>query len=121
MLESYPVGQIESLGLGHPELLRRQPRLVLVSISDFGRGVAPGPVGATELTLQALAGSVHARGDPNRFPVMAGGQLGSWSAGLYAAVGALAAFREARRSGIGEHVDVSRLESMVVTLMGYAA
>src|SRR5580700_1095613 len=120
VLESFPVGTIEALGLGHQDLLRRQRRSVLVSVSDYGRGVSSRPI-ASELTLQALAGSVHPRGDPDRFPVAVGRRLGMWVAGLYAAVGALAAWRRARLSGVGEHVDVSRLDSMVVTLMGYAA
>jgi crotonobetainyl-CoA:carnitine CoA-transferase CaiB-like acyl-CoA transferase len=125
VVESFEPGRIEALGLGAGDLRARNPACMLVSISDYGRGVdVPGGVNglpATELTLQSLSGSVHARGEPDRFPVLAGGRLGEWSTGLYAAVGALVALRRARAGEGGEHVDVSRLESMAVTLVGYAA
>ncbi len=121
VVESFEPGRIEELGLGADALRARNPGCMLVSISDYGRGVTPPGgafgVAATELTLQSLSGSVHARGEPQRFPVLAGGRLGEWSTGLYAAVGALVA----RRRALAEHVDVSRLESMAVTLVGYAA
>ncbi|MCU1457255.1 MAG: L-carnitine dehydratase/bile acid-inducible protein [Actinomycetia bacterium] len=125
VVESFEPGRIEALGFGASDLRALHPGCMLVSISDFGRGVVP-PAGvtgvaATELTLQSLSGSVHARGEPGRFPVLAGGRLGEWSTGLYAAVGVLVALRRAHAGGDAEHVDVSRLESMAVTLVGYAA
>lgn len=125
VVESFEPGRIEAIGLGADDLRALNPACMLVSISDYGRGVDPpggiDGVAATELTLQSLSGSVHARGEPERFPVLAGGRLGEWSTGLYAAVGALVALRRARGGEGGEHVDVSRLESMAVTLVGYAA
>ncbi|RDJ93326.1 hypothetical protein B4Q13_22660, partial [Lacticaseibacillus rhamnosus] len=57
---------------------------------------------ATELTLQAWCGSTGNRGLPDGPPIAAGGRVGEWIAGTYAAVGALTALR----SGHGEHVDV---------------
>ncbi len=125
VVESFEPGRIEALGLGADALRARNPACMLVSISDYGRGVEPpggtSGLAATELTLQSLSGSVHARGEPDRFPVVAGGRLGEWSTGLYAAVGALVALRRSRCGAAAEHVDVSRLESMAVTLVGYAA
>jgi crotonobetainyl-CoA:carnitine CoA-transferase CaiB-like acyl-CoA transferase len=121
VLESFGAGRIEALGLGPAQIRARRRQAVLVSISDFGRGVVPSDIDSSELILQSLSGSVHGRGQPDRFPLVAGGRLGEWATGVYAAIGALIAWRRAKESGVGEHVDVSRLESMAVALVGYAS
>jgi crotonobetainyl-CoA:carnitine CoA-transferase CaiB-like acyl-CoA transferase len=121
VLESFPAGQIEAFGLGPAQIRAQRRQAVLVSISDLGRGVSHDDTVFSELLLQSLSGSVHGRGHSDRFPLVAGGRLGEWATGVYAAVGALVAWRRARACGVGEHVDVSRLESMAVTLVGYAS
>jgi crotonobetainyl-CoA:carnitine CoA-transferase CaiB-like acyl-CoA transferase len=93
--------------------------LVVVTITPFGRC---GPwVGRpwTEFTLQAACGSIGNRGLPERPPLTAGGRIGEWVAGTYAGLAALAALREARRSGQGEDVDVSILDCMALTMTTY--
>ncbi len=95
------------------------PSQVVVTITPFGRD---GPwVGRpwTEFTLQAACGSTGQRGLPERPPLAAGGRIGEWVAGTYAALAALAGLREARRSGQGEDVDVAVLDCMAVTMVTY--
>jgi crotonobetainyl-CoA:carnitine CoA-transferase CaiB-like acyl-CoA transferase len=92
------------------------PGLVVVTITPFG---ADGPWSgrpATEFTLQACAGSTGHRGWPESEPLAAGGRLGEWITGTYAAVGALAALRSARASGRGDVVDVAMLDCMATTM-----
>jgi crotonobetainyl-CoA:carnitine CoA-transferase CaiB-like acyl-CoA transferase len=101
------------------DLSAARPDLVAVTITPFGRH---GPwVGRpwTEFTLQAACGSTGNRGFPERPPLAAGGRIGEWVAGTYAALAALAALREARRSGRGEDVDVAILDCMAVTMTTY--
>jgi crotonobetainyl-CoA:carnitine CoA-transferase CaiB-like acyl-CoA transferase len=95
--------------------------LSVVSISPFGRTGPWAHRPATEFTLQALCGSTANRGTKDREPLHAGGRLGEWIGGVYAAVGALAGLRTARSSGGSEHVDVSMLECMAITMGGYGA
>jgi crotonobetainyl-CoA:carnitine CoA-transferase CaiB-like acyl-CoA transferase len=100
-------------------LWRANPALVVVTITPFGCG---GPwVGrpATEFTMQAACGSIGQRGLPEEPPLAAGGRIGEWMAGTYAAVAALAALREAERCGQGEHVDVATFDCMAVTMVTY--
>src|SRR5439155_7800007 len=68
----------------------------------------------SEFTVQAECGSLGMRGRPEREPLQAGGRVAEWGAGTFGAVAALAAVIGARRSGRGEHVDVSLLEAMTV-------
>jgi crotonobetainyl-CoA:carnitine CoA-transferase CaiB-like acyl-CoA transferase len=91
VLESFPAGQIEAFGLGPAQVRAQRRQAVLVSISDLGRGVRHDDSVFSELLLQSLSGSVHGRGHPDRFPLVAGGRLGEWATGVYAAVGALVA------------------------------
>ena len=110
---------VEDLGAGVLDvaaLHARHPGLVVVSISPFG---ADGPWArrpADEFTLQAWCGSTASRGTPDRPPLAAGGRIGEWVAGAYAAVAGVAAWRLARTTGAGEHVDVSMFEAMTVTM-----
>ena len=68
-------------------------------------------------TLQAGCGSTGGRGLPLEPPLSAGGRIGEWLTGTYAALGGIAAFLEAVRSGLGEHVDVAMLDCMAVTML----
>jgi crotonobetainyl-CoA:carnitine CoA-transferase CaiB-like acyl-CoA transferase len=95
------------------------PALVVVTITPFGcRGPWVGRP-STEFTLQAACGSTGQRGLPEQPPLAAGGRVGEWVTGTYAALGAIAAYREAVRSGRGEHVDVAMLDAMAVTMVTY--
>ena len=100
-------------------LWAENPSLVIVTITPFG-GAGPW-VGrpSTEFTLQASCGSIGQRGLPEQPPLSAGGRLGEWTSGTYAALGAIAALREASRCGQGELVDVAMLDCMAVTMVTY--
>ncbi|MHB1584922.1 MAG: CaiB/BaiF CoA-transferase family protein [Acidimicrobiales bacterium] len=101
------------------DLRRRHRSLVVVTITPFGPDGPLAGTPATEFTLQAWCGSTGQRGLPEEPPLAAGGRLGEWLTGSVAAVGALAALREARRSGEGEHVDVAMLDVMATTMVTY--
>src|SRR5439155_152637 len=103
------------------QLHARNPALVLVTITPFGCDGPWADRPATEFTLQAACGSTGSRGLPERPPLAAGGRVGEWMGGTYAAVGALAALRAARRSGRGEHVDVALLDCMTVSMVTHTS
>lgn len=96
---------------------------VVVAVTPFGM---TGPyvdeqVVANEFILQALCGSIASRGWPGDEPVQAGGRLGEWLAGTFAAAVAAATARHAARTGRGEVIDVSTYEAMVVAMGGLSA
>jgi len=95
------------------------PALVVVTITPFGCAGPWAQHPSTEFTLQAACGSTGQRGLPEQPPLSAGGRIGEWVTGTYAALGAIAALREARRSGKGEHVDVAMLDCMAVTMVTF--
>ena len=97
-------------------LFTRRPDLVIASITPYGQDGPWSTWAATEFTLQGWCGSTSSRGLPERPPIAAGGRIGEWVSGTYAAVGAVAAARTASLSGEGEHVDVAWLDCMSVTM-----
>ncbi len=102
---------------------RTGPAAVVVAVTPFG---TTGPyvdqqVDANEFILQALCGSIAGRGWPGDEPVQAGGRLGEWLAGTFAAAVTAAATRHALRSGRGEFIDVSTYEAMAIGMGGLSA
>jgi crotonobetainyl-CoA:carnitine CoA-transferase CaiB-like acyl-CoA transferase len=116
VVESMEPGRIEALGFDPDTLRERNRTLSLISISPFGRGGPWSTRPATEFTLQAWCGSTAARGTTDRPPLAAGGRLGEWMGGAYAAAAALTAFYGAQRSGQGQHIDLSLFEVMALTM-----
>jgi crotonobetainyl-CoA:carnitine CoA-transferase CaiB-like acyl-CoA transferase len=106
VVESLAPGTVEAAGL------LDQPGLVVLSISPFGRGSWAGRP-ATEMTVQAVSGSISARVYAEG-PLQAGGGAAEWAAGVFGAPAALAAVRHARGGGAGTHVDVSMAEVMCI-------
>ncbi|HEV2370028.1 MAG TPA: CoA transferase, partial [Acidimicrobiales bacterium] len=106
VIESLPAGTVEGAGL------LDQPGLVVLSLSPFGRGSWQDRP-ATEFTVQAECGSITARTYPEG-SLQAGGRIAEWAAGVCGAAAALAAVRDARRTGRGTHVDVSMAEVMCI-------
>ncbi len=94
------------------------PSAVVVSVTAHGRYGPWADAAATEFTLQASCGSSGGRGVTGGRPLAAGGRLGEWIGGAYAAVSAMAYARRAQHTGIGEFVDVSVFEAMVITMGG---
>lgn len=86
------------------------PHLVVLSVTPFGRTGPYAHRPATEFTCQAESGCLAVRGAPDRPPIMAGGRIGEWVTGTYAAVAAAGAVYRAQHTAHGEHVDVSMFE-----------
>ncbi|HWD55644.1 MAG TPA: CoA transferase [Acidimicrobiales bacterium] len=103
------------------ELKERHHHLVVVCISPFGMDGPWTGRAATEFTLQATCGSTGGRGDPTSPPLAAGGRLGEWITGTYAALATLAAVGvdATTERHPGRLVDVAMLDCMAVTLVTY--
>ncbi|HEY3996488.1 MAG TPA: CoA transferase [Mycobacterium sp.] len=104
-------------------LAHTSPATVVVAVTPFG---TTGPyvedqVVANEFILQALCGSTAGRGWPGDEPVQAGGRLGDWLAGTFAAAVGAASARHATLTGRGEVIDVSTYEAMAIAMGGLSA
>ncbi|MBI4241285.1 MAG: CoA transferase [Candidatus Rokubacteria bacterium] len=117
LLESFPPGHLERLGLGWATLHETHPRLIVTSIMPFG---ADGPYRDFEgpdLVLQAMGGMMHQLGDPDRPPVRIGVPQAFLQAAGQAAVGTLVAHTWRERTGVGQRVEVTGQVAMMWTMM----
>lgn len=119
VVESLGAGVADRLGVGWSAVQERNARCSLVSISPWGGDGPWAERASTEFTLQAATGSIAYRGHPSLGPVGSGGRIGEWIPGAYAAIGGLAAWRSARQTGAGQHVDLSVFEVLCLAMTVY--
>jgi crotonobetainyl-CoA:carnitine CoA-transferase CaiB-like acyl-CoA transferase len=121
LMENFRPGVLDRLGLAWDELSARNPGLIWASISGFGQDGPYRDRPAYDMIVQAMSGGMSMTGEPGRTAVRAGIPIGDLAAGMYAAIGALAALEERRRTGKGRFVDVSMLDCQVALLTYQAA
>jgi crotonobetainyl-CoA:carnitine CoA-transferase CaiB-like acyl-CoA transferase len=112
LVENFSPRVLPNLGLAPQSLLETNPSLVVVSISNFGQTGPNRDLPASHLTEYALGGSMYIIGDSGYPPLQGPGRQSEYVAGLFAAIGTLAAVNHAALMGEGQHVDVSILEAV---------
>lgn len=111
-VENYRPGSLDRMGLGYEQLKAINPRLVYCSVSGFGLDGPYRDRGGFDLIAQAMSGIMSFTGQPGGDrPTAAGVPLCDLNAGMFAAVGVLAALQSRERTGEGQHVESSLLES----------
>lgn len=108
--------------LAPKDIQRAHPHLTVTSITPFGLDGPWRDRPATEFTVQAWSGGIIGlgRGAPDRAPVFVAGQIGEWLAGAFAAAATLASRVRTLDTGVGELVDLSMLETEILSLTYYS-
>jgi crotonobetainyl-CoA:carnitine CoA-transferase CaiB-like acyl-CoA transferase len=117
LIESFPPGQMEKLGLGWRELCAANPRLIFTRISPFGQNGPYSDYQGSDIVAWALGGQMFLDGDAERRPVRVSAPQAEGLAGAHAAAGTMTALYHRRRSGRGQQVDVAMQECVTWTLM----
>ena len=112
LIENMRPGKLEALGFSPDELLRRNPGIVILRVSGFGQDgpYAQHPGFAT--IAEALSGLASLLGEPDGPPLLPPIAVTDEVTALVGAFATLAALRHAEKTGEGQVVDVSLLESM---------
>ncbi len=116
LVENFRPGVLERLGFGYEEVSKRNSRLVFCSISGFGQTGPYRDRPGYDVIAQGESGMMDLTGEPDGPPLKLGGSLADIVTGLFAFHGILLALLVRHRSGEGQHVDISLLDSMVSTL-----
>ncbi|MDB5860377.1 MAG: CoA-transferase family protein 7, partial [Ramlibacter sp.] len=116
VLEDGAPGELAAMGLGYEKLSARNPRLSMTSITPFGQTGPYAAHAADDLTLLAQGGLLHMMGYADLPPTQAAGNQAYAMGSMFAAVGSMLALYEAQTSGIGQQVDVSIQECVVLAL-----
>lgn len=108
VIESFPPGYMDSLGLGYQALREIHPGVIMVSITPFGQTGPYRNYGTCDIVSWAMTGQMYPRGDADRPPVRIGHHSQAFlHAASHAAVGAMIALHHRQGTGEGQHVDVS--------------
>ena len=121
LLENFKPGTLAKLGLDWEDLRRENPRLIFCSISGFGRTGPSAERGGYDVIVQAVGGLMGITGDPNGPPVKVGVAMTDICTALYAHGAILAALYARDRTGDGQRIDVSLLETQIAALINIAS
>ncbi|WP_433241206.1 CaiB/BaiF CoA transferase family protein [Streptosporangium sp. CA-135522] len=118
VVENYKPGTLDGWGIGYEDCRRVRPDIVFVSVSGWGQYGPNAHLPAYDPVIQAAGGWMDLNGLPGSAPVRAPTFLADELAGLHAAIGALAALAHRTRTGEGQHVDVSMMDSLLFSSSG---
>jgi len=111
-VENYGPGVMERRGLHWDSMKKLNPRLIMASISGFGRDSSMSDRPAFDMIAQAFSGSMHMTGDPEGPPMPVGQSIADVMTGVHAvtAIGYSLFHRE--RTGQGQFVDIAMVDSL---------
>ena len=110
-VENFRPGALQRLGLGYDQLAKVNPSLIYCSISGFGQDGPYRARGGLDLVAQAMSGIMSFVGEPGGRPVSTAVPISDLNAGTFGALGILAAWAYRQKTGEGQHVETSLLES----------
>jgi len=101
VIESFPPGYLQKLGLGYSDLSEVNPAVIMTSITPFGQTGPHKDLKATDLICNAMGGLVFIIGDEDRPPVLVGSDQAYFHGGAQAAVGSMIAHHWRRKKRFG--------------------
>lgn len=111
----------DKLGFDYPSLKKVNPRIILASISAFGQDGPYRDRPGLDQIVQGMSGLMSVTGEPGRGPIRAGVAIADISCGIFCALGILTALMERERSGEGQWVQTSLMESLLSFMDLHAA
>ncbi|MEO8541698.1 MAG: CoA transferase, partial [bacterium] len=111
--ENFRPGTMDRLGIGWQALRAENPRLIYAALSGFGQTGPYSRMVAVDAVAQAMGGTMSLNGEAEGAPMRVGVSIGDMAAGLYLAIGILAALRARDMTGEGQLLDVSLMEAQI--------
>ena len=120
VIENFKLGGLKKFGLDYETLAARNPGLVYASVTGFGqtgpRAAQPG----YDFMVQGLTGIMDLTGEPDGEPQKVGVAWIDVFTGLYGVIAVQAALAERARSGRGQHLDLSLMDTGAAVLANQA-
>jgi benzylsuccinate CoA-transferase BbsE subunit len=114
VVESFSPGYMDQLGIGYSVLRVLNPRNIMTSITPYGQEGPYKNFAANDMSVMAMGGWAYLCGELEGIPVVTGVPQSFLCAAGDAAVGTLIALYECEQSGLGQQVDVSAQQSVVM-------
>ena len=112
LIENFRPGAMEGWGLGPDDLLKINPRLIMLRISGYGQTGPYRDKPGFGVVAEAMSGLRHLTAEPGRVPVRVGVSIGDTLASLHGVIGILLALQERQRSNQGQVIDVALYEAV---------
>ena len=112
LIENFRPGAMEGWGLGPDDLLKLNPRLIMLRISGYGQTGPYRDKPGFGVVAEAMSGLRHLTAEPGRVPVRVGVSIGDTLAALHGVIGILLALQERHASGQGQVIDVALYEAV---------
>jgi crotonobetainyl-CoA:carnitine CoA-transferase CaiB-like acyl-CoA transferase len=116
LVENFKVGGLAKYGLDYDSIAAINPRIIYCSITGFGQTGPYKNRGGYDFVAQGMGGFMSITGEEGGGPLRAGVAMADLSTGMYATVSILTALRHAERTGEGQQIDVSLLDTQIATL-----
>lgn len=116
LVENFRPGAMERLGLGYERVKEMNPRIIYCSISGFGQDGPYRMLPGFDQVLQGMGGLMSITGELGGPPIKVGVAIADISGGMFASNGILVALYNREKTGKGQMVDVSLLDSQVAWL-----
>jgi formyl-CoA transferase len=113
VLENFRPGTMDKWGVGYEAVRKVKPDIIYTSISGFGQFGPEHDRAGYDTLAQAASGFMSLNGNRDGAPVRAATALGDDLAGMHGALATLAALTHHHRTGEGQHIDVSLLDSIL--------
>ena len=113
LVENFRPGTLADLNIDYPVVSALNPRLIYSSASAFGQTGPYSPRAGLDLIVQGMSGLMSITGEPGRPPVKVGVPIADLTTGLFGALAIVAALRVRDRTGQGQRIDLSLLESAI--------
>jgi len=120
VVENFKVGGLKKYGLDWESLRAIKPALVYCSITGFGQTGPYAQRGGYDFVAQGMGGFMAVTGEEGGQPLRAGVAMADLTTGLYATISILAALRHAERTGEGQQIDISLLDTQIACLANQA-
>ncbi|MEB4615646.1 CaiB/BaiF CoA transferase family protein [Leucobacter sp. M11] len=117
VIENFTTGTLARMGLDYESLSQINPRIVLCSITGFGQSGPYRHLPGYDFVAQAMSGFVSQNGAPGEEATKAPIALADMLTGLHAMISVLAALQSRAVTGVGQHCDLSLLDSMTFSLL----
>ncbi|HMH17288.1 MAG TPA: CaiB/BaiF CoA-transferase family protein [Burkholderiales bacterium] len=117
LLENYKVGGLAKYGLAYEDLKKINPRIIYCSITGFGQSGPHAHRPGYDFIFQGMGGLMSITGErdsePGGGPQKVGIAVTDVLAGMYASLAITAAIAHRERTGVGQHIDLALLDSIV--------
>ncbi|MEX2032404.1 MAG: CoA transferase, partial [Dehalococcoidia bacterium] len=118
VIDTHAPGELAALGLSLAATAERIPSLVVTQVTPYGQDGPKAHWRATALTAYAAGGQMNGTGDGDMPPLKTAGHQAYYQAGLHAYSATLTALYAARRTGVGDILDISVQEVQAAKLEG---